>query len=126
VYDQPESRNRSAEEMAPIIADVDVVNAKAIEDGIFVFAGGLHDPSAATTIDPRGATPTVSDGPYAESKEHIGGFWIVELPNLDAALDWAREAAVACRQPVEVRPFMAEPPNGGTVEEIADWQDTSA
>jgi hypothetical protein len=110
VYDQPDSRSRSAEEMAPIIADVDVVNQRAIEDGIFVFAGGLHDQSATTTVDPRSGNPLVSDGPYLETKEYIGGFWVVELPNLDAALDWAKGAALACRQPLEVRPFMAEPP----------------
>jgi hypothetical protein len=110
VYDQPDSRSRSTEDMAPIIADVGVVNQRAIEDGIFVFAGGLHDQSATTTVDPRGGTVAISDGPYLETKEYLGGFWVVELPNLNAALDWAKDAAVACRQPLEVRPFMAEPP----------------
>jgi hypothetical protein len=110
VYDQPDSRSRSAEEMGPIYADVDAVNQQAIADGIFVFAGGLHDQSATTTIDPRSGSAVVSDGPYMETKEYIGGFWVVDVANLDAALEWAKLAAVACRQPLEVRPFMAEPP----------------
>jgi hypothetical protein len=110
VYDQPDSRNRTAEESAPIIADVGVVNQKAIDDGIFVFAGGLHDRSTATVIDARGGTPQVSDGPYLETKEYLGGFWVIDVPDLDAALKFSREAAVACRQPLELRPFMEEPP----------------
>ena len=111
VYDQPESRSRSAEEMAPIIAEVGAVNERAMADGIFVFAGGLHDPSATTTVDPRGGKPQVSDGPYLETKEYLGGFWVIQVADLDAALEWSREAAMACRQPVEVRPFMEEPPS---------------
>jgi hypothetical protein len=110
VYDQPDTRSRPAEEMAPIYADVNAVNQKAIEDGIFVFAGGLHDQSASTTVDPRGGTPQITDGPYLETKEYIGGFWVIQVPDLDAALNWAREAASACRQPLEVRPLMEEPP----------------
>jgi hypothetical protein len=110
VYDQPETRNRTAEEMAPIFADVDAVNQKAIQEGVFVFGGGLHDQTATTTVDPRGGTPQVTDGPYLETKEYIGGFWVIEVPDLDAALDWTRQAASACRQPVELRPFMEEPP----------------
>lgn len=112
VYDQPESRSRPADEMAPIIAAVGAVNQKAIESGIFVFAGGLADQSASTTVDPRGAKPEITDGPYLETKEYLGGFWVIKVADLDAALEWAREAAVACRQPLEVRPFMDEPPQG--------------
>lgn len=112
VYDQADTRNRPAAEMAEMVKDVDVVNQKAIEDGVFVFAGGLHDKSATTTVDARGGTPQITDGPYLETKEYLGGFWVIEVANLDAALDFAREASVACRQPLEVRPFMAEPPQG--------------
>lgn len=113
VYNDADTRTTPTEEMAEIIKDVDAVNQKAIDDGVFVFAGGLHDQSATTTVDPRGGgAPQLSDGPYLETKEYLGGFWVIELPNLDAALDWARDAAVACRQPLEVRPFMAEPPQG--------------
>jgi hypothetical protein len=109
VYDQPDTRSRTAEEIGPIMADVDAVNRKAMEAGIFVFAGGLHDQSAATTVDPRNGKVQVTDGPYLETKEYIGGFWVIRVPDLDAALDWAREAAVACRQPLEVRPFHEDP-----------------
>ena len=112
VYDQPDTRSRDAAEMEAIVADVNAVNQKAMDAGIFVFAGGLHDQSATTTVDARNGTPQITDGPYLESKEYLGGFWVIEVPDLDAALAWARDAAVACRQPLEVRPFMAEPPQG--------------
>ena len=112
VYDQPETRTRPREDMTEIVEAVGAVNQKAMEAGIFVFAGGLHDPSASTTVDARGGRPEITDGPYLESKEYLGGFWVIDVPDLDAALQWAREAAVACRQPLEVRPFMEEPPQG--------------
>jgi hypothetical protein len=110
VYDQPDSRTRSAQEMAPIIADVTAVNDKARADGIFIFAGGLHEPETGTVIDARSGTPQVTDGPYLETKEYLGGFWVIEVADLDAALEFSRRAAVACRQPLEVRAFMEEPP----------------
>jgi hypothetical protein len=112
VYDQAGTRDRPAAEMTEIIDAVDVVNRKAMEAGIFVFAGGLHDQSATTTVDARSGKPEVTDGPYLESKEYLGGFWVIDVPDLDAALEWARDASVACRQPLEVRPFMEEAPQG--------------
>jgi len=112
VYDQPDTRTRPREEMTEIFRAVGEVNQRAMDAGIFVFAGGLHDQSATTTVDARSGKPEITDGPYLESKEYLGGFWIVDVPDLDAALQWAREAAVACRQPLEVRPFMEEPPQG--------------
>lgn len=112
VYDQPETRSRPAEQMAEIVADVGAVNQKAMDAGIFVFAGGLHDQSATTTVDARAGKAELSDGPYIETKEYLGGFWVIEVADLDAALEFAREAAIACRQPLEVRPFMEQPPEG--------------
>jgi hypothetical protein len=112
VYNQPDTRTRPAAEMAEIISDVGAVNDRAMEAGIFVFAGGLHDQSATTTVIARDGTAQVTDGPYLETKEFLGGFWIIDVPDLDAALDFAREGAIACREPLEVRPFMAEPPQG--------------
>jgi hypothetical protein len=112
VYDQPETRSRPADEMAEMYAAVGAVNEKAVQSGIFVFAGGLADQTATTTVNPRGGKPEVTDGPYLETKEYLGGLWIIQVPDLDAALEWAREAAVACQQPLEVRPFMEEPPQG--------------
>ncbi|MDE3132311.1 MAG: hypothetical protein KGL16_14265 [Acidobacteriota bacterium] len=113
VYDQADTRERPREEMAEIYAAVNAVNEKAMAtEGMFVFAGGLHPQSATTTVDPRSGKPELSDGPYLETKEYLGGFWVIEVPDLDAALDFAREASVACRGVLEVRPFMAEPPEG--------------
>lgn len=112
VYSGSESRSRPAETMDKMYAAVGAVNQKAKDDGIFVFAGGLHDQSATTTVDPRSGRPEITDGPYLESKEYLGGFWLIDVPDLDAALAFAREAAVACGEPLEVRPFMEEPPAG--------------
>jgi len=83
-------------------------NEVAREAGIWVFAGGLQPADTATTVDGRGAEPIVTDGPYLESKEWIGGFWVFELPDLDAALRWAAQASAACGETVEVRPFQGE------------------
>ena len=88
--------------------DVDRFNQKAQAAGIWVFAGGLEPIEVATTVDNRGAEPIVTDGPFAESKEWLGGFWIFELPDLDAALTWAADGSKACRGRVEVRPFQSE------------------
>jgi hypothetical protein len=77
--------------------------------GGWVFAGGLHPPSTATVLRVRGAEVLTTDGPFAEGKEHIGGFWIVEAPDLDAPLRWARRAAEATTLPIEVRPFQDRP-----------------
>jgi hypothetical protein len=84
-------------------------NEKVREAGIWVFAGGLESVDAATVVDGQGETPVVTDGPYLESKEHLGGFWIIDVPDLDAALKWAAEGSKACGGKVEVRPFAAEP-----------------
>ena len=62
----------------------------------------------ATTVDSSGTEPIVTDGPFAETKEWLGGFWVIEAPDLDAALAWARKGSAACQGPVEVRPFQAE------------------
>lgn len=95
------------EEMQPVFEAVDRFNQKAQAAGIWVFAGGLMPPESATTVDATGASPIVADGPFAESKEWLGGFWIFELPDLDAALAWASEGSRACAGKVEVRPFQA-------------------
>lgn len=96
------------EEMQSIVADVEAFNAKYADQT--VFAGGLEPPHSATVIDGTGTEVVVSDGPFAETKEHLGGFWILELPDLDAALKVGAEASRACALPLEVRPFQSEPP----------------
>ena len=109
VHSSPDDYARSPEEMQPMFDAVDRFNDKVRDAGIWVFAGGLEPVETATTVDATGADPILTDGPFAESKEWLGGFWIVELPDLDAALKWATEASAACGGKVEVRPFAAEP-----------------
>jgi hypothetical protein len=95
----------AVEEMQPVFDAVDRFNQKLQAEGAWVFAGGLQPPDRATTVDNTGDRPIVSDGPYAESKEYLGGFWVIEASDLDAALTWAKEGSQACRGKVEVRPF---------------------
>jgi hypothetical protein len=96
------------EEMQPVLDAVDRFNRKVQDAGAWVFAGGLTPIDQATTVDNTGDRPIVTDGPYAESKEYLGGFWVIEAPDLDAALRWAEEGSRACAAKVEVRPFQAE------------------
>ncbi len=110
VHNNATSRTRTLEEMQPIWAAVGAFNEQAMADGSFVFAGGLEDQSAATTVDPRSGTPMLSDGPYLKTKEYVGGLWIIEVADREAALDWARRASMACQEVLEVRPFVAGPP----------------
>ncbi len=76
--------------------------------GKWVFGGGLHDPSVATVVRIEGGETVTTDGPFAESKEQLGGFWIIEAADLDEALAWAAKGSEACMGPVEVRPFQDE------------------
>ena len=84
---------------------VGAFNEKLTASGAWVFAGGLHPASSATVVRAGSGDVSMTDGPYAEAKEQIGGFWIIEVPDLDAALDWAKQGSAACEGPVEVRPF---------------------
>jgi hypothetical protein len=88
-------------------AAIDVFNERLQEQGYWVFAGGLGGPDNATVIDNRSGEPLVTDGPFVETKEHIVGFWILEAPDLDVALELAIEGSRACNRKVEVRPFLA-------------------
>ncbi|MEU7868255.1 YciI family protein [Dactylosporangium sp. NPDC049140] len=92
-------------EMEKIMAQVAEFDRSLKEAGAWVFSGGLHPPGTATTLRPKGDDVLVTDGPYVEGKEHLGGFTIVQCEDLDAALDWGRRAAEATTLPVEVRPF---------------------
>jgi hypothetical protein len=98
----------SLEETQPVSEAVDRFNQKVRDAGAWVFAGGLTPVQQATTVDNTGDTPIVSDGPYAESKEYLGGFWVIQAADLDEALQWAKEGSAACRGKVEVRPFQGE------------------
>ncbi|MGH9039704.1 MAG: YciI family protein [Acidimicrobiia bacterium] len=99
------------EEMPPadvieqMYKDVDVFNQELQAEGAWVFAGGLHPATTATVVRVEGGDVITTDGPFAETKEQLGGFWVVEAKDLDAALALAARGAKACGAPVEVRPF---------------------
>jgi hypothetical protein len=88
-----------------IMADVDAVHREIADSGGWVFGGGLHPPHTATTLRPKDGEVLMTDGPFIEGKEHVGGFSIVSAPDLDTALEWGRRLAVATTLPIEVRPF---------------------
>lgn len=95
-------------ELAPSdeMAAIDEFNRRLQAEGHWVFAGGLGFPDTATVVDNRGAGAVVTDGPFVESKEYLAGFWIIEAPDLDAALKLAADGSKACNRKVEVRPFL--------------------
>ena len=95
----------SQEAMEEAFAATGAFNDRLQADGYWVFAGGLQPADTATVVDGRGDAPVVTDGPYLESKEVIGGFWVIDAPDLDVALELAAGASKACRGKVEVRPF---------------------
>ena len=99
----------SQEQMQRAYKDVDALNGEIQSSGVWVFAGGLQPPSSATVVRAQGGQVVTTDGPFAETKEQLGGFWIIDVADLDAALEWARKATVACAAPVEVRPFQEIP-----------------
>jgi hypothetical protein len=99
----------SPEQMQRAYKDVDALNSELQSSGVWVFAGGLQPPSSATVVRAQGGQVVTTDGPFAETKEQLGGFWIIDVADLDAALEWARKATVACAAPVEVRPFQEMP-----------------
>lgn len=97
--------NPPPEVMERMYAQVDKFNEEVKASGNWVFGGGLHPASTATVVDATGVDVVTTDGPFVESKEHLGGFWIVQADNLDEALELARRGSEACENPVEVRPF---------------------
>jgi len=96
------------EEMQRAYQAVDAFNNEVKAAGAWVFAGGLHPASTATVVRAQGGQVITTDGPYAETKEQIGGFWVIRAADLDAALDWAAKGSAACGWPVEVRPFQED------------------
>jgi hypothetical protein len=95
----------SEQAMNEAFADTGAFNERLQEQGYWVFDDGLEPATTATVVDGQGAEPVLTDGPYLESKEYLGGFWIIEAPDLDVALKLAAEGSKACRGKVEVRPF---------------------
>jgi hypothetical protein len=98
----------SAEEMEAVYRDVDALNTELLAQGVWVFGGGLHPPATATVVRLRDGEVLTTDGPFSESKEHLGGFWVITAVDLDEALRWAAKATAACHAPVEVRPFQED------------------
>jgi hypothetical protein len=101
---QPDGQTPPPEVLDPIMEQVGAWNAKLKAAGAWVFTGGLHPPSTATVLRPVNGEIVITDGPFIEGKEHLGGFTVIDAPDLDAALDWAREFTEITGLPVEVRP----------------------
>jgi hypothetical protein len=104
-----EGETPSTDAMQEIYKDVNDFNAELQKEGLWVFAGGLHPVDSATVVRVRDSEVLITDGPFAETKEQLGGFWIINATDLDVALAWAAKGAAACRGPVEVRPFQDVP-----------------
>jgi hypothetical protein len=109
VYMVEDAPAPSEDEMQASYKAVDEFNAGLQAGGAWVFAGGLHPPATATVVRGQGGQVITTDGPFAEAKEQLGGFWVIDVPDLDAALDLAAKGSVACGNPVEVRPFQENP-----------------
>ena len=101
---QPDGDPPPPEVLGPIMRDVYAVQQEMKDAGAWVFTAGLNAASAATVVRIKDAECLITDGPFTEGKEHIGGFTVIEAPDLDAALAWARKLAQATTLPIEVRP----------------------
>jgi len=101
----PDDYDPSVEDEA-MTRDIDALNAEMVARGIRVFVGGLHLAKSSKSLraQPDGEVQ-VTDGPYLQTNEHVGGFWVLECADMDEAVAWGRKAAIACRAPVEVRQF---------------------
>jgi hypothetical protein len=99
-FESPDAQRR--------FAQVGAFNAELRQAGAWVFANGLHPAETATVLRTVNVEVSMTDGPYAETKEQMGGFWIIDVADLDVALDWAKRAAVACEETLEVRPFQGD------------------
>lgn len=105
---QPDGEPPPPEMLEPIMRAVSAVEEEAKAAGVWVFAGALHPPESATVVRAADAEVLTTDGPYLEGKEHVGGFTIINAPDLDAALEWARRYARATTLPIEVRPLQGD------------------
>lgn len=101
---QPDGGPPPPERLEPIMRDVQTLNDEIRAAGGWVFAAGLHEPSTATVLRARDGETVMTDGPFVEGKEHLGGFTLVEAPDLDVALGWGGRMAQATGLPIEVRP----------------------
>jgi hypothetical protein len=102
----PDNYDPFAEEDEAMHHDIDVLNDEMVSAGVRVFVGGLRHTSEARSLRRRGKDEvTVTDGPYLKTGEHVGGLWVLDVAGEDEAVEWGRKAVIACRVPVEVRPF---------------------
>jgi hypothetical protein len=107
-HDEPyDDLDLSAPDVQRQMARTAELTAEMERAGAWVFVAGLRPASSATVVRAAGGDVSMTDGPYAETKEQMGGFWIIEAADLDAALDWAAKASAACERPIEVRPTHA-------------------
>ena len=102
---QPDGNPPATVDLERIMRDVGAVNDEMQKAGAWVFAGGLHDASVATVLTPADGDVLITDGPFVEGKEHLGGFTVIKAADLDGALEWGRKLAHATTLPIEVRPF---------------------
>lgn len=107
-HDEEYEVDFSSDDAQRQVAQVGQFNTELEQAGAWVFAGGLHPASSATVIRTVDGQVSMTDGPYAESKEQMGGFWVIEAADMDTALEWGRRSAAACEGPVEVRPLQGE------------------
>jgi hypothetical protein len=105
---QPDGEIPPPEFLEAVMRNVDALVAEAKTSGVWVFNGALHAPSTATMLRLQGDDVLITDGPFAEGKEHIGGFLIIKAPDLDVALEWGRKLIRVLPLPIEVRPFEGE------------------
>lgn len=104
---QPDGPRPGPDVLEPIMRECQRFTEEAQAAGVWVFSGGLHLADTATVVRSRDGEELIPDGPYLEGKEHLGGLTIIRVPDLDAALEWARKLARATTLPIEVRPFEA-------------------
>lgn len=105
---QPDGPPPAPDVLAKVMRDVNALTRELKAAGAWVFNGGLTPSNVATVLRLRAGDVLATDGPFAEGKEHIGGFWIIDAPDLDAALKWGRKAARAVTLPIEIRPFQED------------------
>ena len=114
--EEPTMESMDPADLEAALAAVEEFNTALHESGAFRFAGGLHPPSSAKTVDATNGEPVVIDGPFVEAPEYVGGFWVIEAADQDAAVRWATQASKALGGRIEVRAFQ-EPP--GVIERRA-------
>jgi len=105
---QPDGPIPGPEVLGPIMDDLSALDAEMRSTGTWVFSGGLFPPSTATVVRAKGDEVLTTDGPYVEAKEHVGGFTVIQAPDLDAALEWGRKMSAASTLPIEVRPLQSD------------------